>query len=252
MNSREMFQRRAISCAAMNCVNRFWWPPTASNHASLNAKPGWIEFVPRPTIDMLSTPHAMPMSYAPAITPCATKWAACCAEPHCRSTDVAGTSHGKPAAIHALRVTLEPCAPVCVTHPPTTSSTTSGSRSARSSRAFNTAPSRSVGCVFERRPFFLPIGLLAAPTMYASAIPVLLRRTHARAQRVGLRDIHLECVVLEVARQDHSVIPFGRFEAYVFVEHFVANLLRLTVYRLSQAAAAASLIVYLRALLQRQ
>ena len=33
-----------------------------------------------------STPHAIAMSYAPAITPCATKCAACCDEPHCRST----------------------------------------------------------------------------------------------------------------------------------------------------------------------
>ena len=58
-----------------------------------------------------STPHAIPMSYAPAITPCATKCAACCDEPHWRSTLVAGTLHGSPAATHALRVTLQPCSP---------------------------------------------------------------------------------------------------------------------------------------------
>ena len=33
-------------------------------------------------------PAAITTSYAPAITPCAAKWAACCDEPHWRSTDV--------------------------------------------------------------------------------------------------------------------------------------------------------------------
>ena len=79
-----------------------------------------------------STPHAIAMSYAPAITPCATKCAACCDEPHCRSTLVAGTLHGSPAATHALRVTLQPCSPDWVTQPPTTSSMTPGSKSLRS------------------------------------------------------------------------------------------------------------------------
>ena len=35
---------------------------------------------------------------------------------------VAGTLHGRPAATHALRVTLQPCSPAWVTQPPTTSS----------------------------------------------------------------------------------------------------------------------------------
>src|SRR5690349_24109274 len=83
-----------------------------------------------------STPHAIARSYAPAITPCATKCAACCDEPHCRSTEVAGTDHGRPAATHALRVTLQPCSPACVTHPPTTSSIVAGSMSLRSTIVF--------------------------------------------------------------------------------------------------------------------
>ena len=66
------------------------------------------------------------MSYAPAITPCATKCAACCDEPHWRSTLVAGTCHGSPPATHALRVTLQPCSPDWVTQPPTTSSIDAG------------------------------------------------------------------------------------------------------------------------------
>src|ERR1043165_6433971 len=66
-----------------------------------------------------STPHAIARSYAPAITPWATKCAACWLEPHRRSTPVAGTCHGGPAATHALRVTFVPCSPDWVTHPPT-------------------------------------------------------------------------------------------------------------------------------------
>jgi hypothetical protein len=46
---------------------------------------------------MDSTPHAIAMSYAPAMTPCAAKCAACCDEPHCRSRVVAGTDSGRPA-----------------------------------------------------------------------------------------------------------------------------------------------------------
>ena len=52
---------------------------------------------------MLSTPAAITTSYAPAITPCAAKWRACCDDPHCRSTVVPGTESGKPAARSALR-----------------------------------------------------------------------------------------------------------------------------------------------------
>src|SRR5205823_13683507 len=54
-----------------------------------------------------STPQAMAMSYRPAITLAATKCTACWDEPHWRSTLVAGTRHGSPAATHALRVTLQ-------------------------------------------------------------------------------------------------------------------------------------------------
>ena len=38
------------------------------------------------------------MSYAPAMTPCAAKETACWLLPHCRSTVVAGTLSGNPAA----------------------------------------------------------------------------------------------------------------------------------------------------------
>ena len=45
---------------------------------------------------MFSTPAAITTSYAPAITPCAAKCAACCDEPHWRSIDVPTTVSGKP------------------------------------------------------------------------------------------------------------------------------------------------------------
>ena len=51
---------------------------------------------------MTSTPAAMTMSYAPAITPCAAKCADCCDEPHWRSTVVAGTVSGKPGGEHGV------------------------------------------------------------------------------------------------------------------------------------------------------
>ena len=116
-----------------------------------------------------STPHAIARSYAPAITPWATKCMACCDEPHCRSTLVAGTCQGSPAATHALRVTLQPCSPDCVTQPPTTSSIRPGSTSdaaRRDPRSVN--PRRSVGCHPDRAPFRFPIGVRTVSTMTAS------------------------------------------------------------------------------------
>ena len=81
---------------------------------------------------MFSTPAAMTTSYAPAITPCAAKCAACCDEPHWRSTVVPGTDSGNPAASAALRAMLMPCSPTCMTQPMITSSTSAGSRPLRS------------------------------------------------------------------------------------------------------------------------
>src|SRR5205809_309809 len=148
----------------------FWGPPTASIHASLNGNPGWSPFAPSPTRDIASTPPAIARSSCPDTTAAAAEWTACCDEPHWLSMVTAGTSHGSPAAIHALRVTFTPCSPVCVTQPPKTSSIRRGSRPVRSSSPLTTAPSRSVGCSDDNLPFFLPIGLRTAPTMYASVM----------------------------------------------------------------------------------
>ena len=115
--------------SASTCATQNWMPSVLfvfARNSGLNGPvpPRAFDDIGARVID--STPHAIPMSYAPAITPCATKCAACCDEPHCRSTLVAGTLHGSPAATHALRVTLQPCSPDCVTQPPTTSSTQRG------------------------------------------------------------------------------------------------------------------------------
>src|SRR3989441_310000 len=60
---------------------------------------------------MCSTPPAMTTSYWPAITPTGAKLAACCPEPHIRSSVVPQTSTGKPAISAALRAMLNPCSP---------------------------------------------------------------------------------------------------------------------------------------------
>ena len=57
------------------------------------------------------------------MTPWAAKWMACWDDPHWRSTVVAGTDSGKPAASTALRPMLTAWAPTCMTQPMITSST---------------------------------------------------------------------------------------------------------------------------------
>ncbi len=58
-----------------------------------------------------SAPPAIAMSYWPDITPAAAKWTACWAEPHRRSTVVAGTDSGQPAASTATRPRLPAWSP---------------------------------------------------------------------------------------------------------------------------------------------
>ena len=114
------------------------------------------------------------------MTPWATKCAACCDEPHWRSTEVAGTCHGSPAATQALRVTLQPCSPDWVTQPPTTSSMVPGSTSLRSSRDRSVSPSRSEGCQFASAPFRLPTAVRTVSTMTASRASIALPHWNRR------------------------------------------------------------------------
>ena len=96
---------------------------------------------------MCSTPPPITTSWTPAAISAAPKLTACWAEPHWRSTVVAGVSIGSPACSHALRVTLNICSPYCCTQPPITSSTSAGSMPARSITSVKQVPSSSLGCV---------------------------------------------------------------------------------------------------------
>src|SRR5690606_5320180 len=111
------------------------------------------------------------------MTPWAAKWAACCDEPHWRSTEVAGTVSGKPAARTALRPMLRPWLPTCMTQPMITSSMSAGSRLLRSARALSTSPARSAACQPDSFPLRLPPAVRPASTMTAVGWFVLLRTT---------------------------------------------------------------------------
>ena len=97
---------------------------------------------------MCSTPPPITTSCTPEPTSAAPKFTACWAEPHWRSTVVAGVSIGRPACSHALRPTLKDCSPICWTHPVITSSTASAGMPARSITLENALPSSSFGWVF--------------------------------------------------------------------------------------------------------
>jgi len=56
---------------------------------------------------MTSTPAAMTMSWTPAMTAWAAKWAACCEEPHCRSMVVPTTDSGKPGGEGGIAADVE-------------------------------------------------------------------------------------------------------------------------------------------------
>ena len=101
------------------------------------------------------------------MTPWAAKWADCWDEPHWRSTLVEHTDSGNPAASTALRPMLRPCSPTCMTQPMTTSSMTAGSRSLRSTSAFNVSAARSTGCQPRSLPFRFPPAVRTASTMTA-------------------------------------------------------------------------------------
>ena len=88
--------------------------------------------MPIGTWPMCSTPEPIATSCTPAAISAAAKLTACWAEPHWRSTVVAGVSIGSPAWSHALRPTFNDCSPYCCTQPATTSSTSPASIPARS------------------------------------------------------------------------------------------------------------------------
>ena len=116
---------------------------------------------------MFSTPPAITHSYCPDMTPMAAKFAACCPEPHIRSSVVPQTSSGNPAMRAAFRAMLKPCSPTLLTQPITTSSTSVGSILVRCTRAVRVSARRSSGRTPDSFPFFRPTALRTAPTITA-------------------------------------------------------------------------------------
>ena len=82
-----------------------------------------------------SMPQAIPASMASEAISAATRWVACCADPHWASIVVAPVRWGRPACSQARRTMSFDCSPACVTHPPITWSTIAGSRPDRLSTA---------------------------------------------------------------------------------------------------------------------
>ena len=67
---------------------------------------------------MFSTPHASTMSSAPDEIMLAARFTANWLEPHCESMVEHATSGERPAVSHAVRVTLNACAPTLLMQPP--------------------------------------------------------------------------------------------------------------------------------------
>src|SRR5262249_25238129 len=194
----------ASTCATQNWMPSVLFVCARNSGANGPTPPLAFDDIGARVID--STPHAIAQSYAPAITPCATKCTACCEEPHCRSTDVAGTVHGSPAATQALRVTLQPCSPAWVTQPPTTSSTSAGSKSLRSTIVRSTRPRRSVGCHSASAPLRFPKAERAQSTITASrvAMSLMLEGDDLDEQR------HWPLVLTRVIARSRSVAEYPR------------------------------------------
>jgi hypothetical protein len=166
MSSRENPRLTAMRSAAPN-----WLGMSYGNSPGGRDVPGPLRtLAPSGTRDIASIPHPMPTSTAPAVTRFATKLLACCDEPHWQSTVVHAVSYGSPDDSHALRVTLLPCSPACVTQPPTTCSTIDASTPARFTTSICTAARISAGCSPDSNPLRFPIGVRTASTMTASGM----------------------------------------------------------------------------------
>ena len=80
---------------------------------------------------MLSTPHASTISSAPDEIMFAARFTANWLEPHCESTVEHVMLGERPPVSHAVRVTLNACAPTLLMHPPITWPTASDGTFAR-------------------------------------------------------------------------------------------------------------------------
>ena len=91
-SSRLMSKSLAIRSAPVN------WSGRSRSQPSGRGTPGPPKTAaPRPTRDIISTPHAMPTSIASAAIRPAMKWLACWAEPHWQSMVVTPAPAGSPA-----------------------------------------------------------------------------------------------------------------------------------------------------------
>ncbi len=134
--------------------------------------------------DIASMPHAMPTSMVPAATMSWTRCADCWPEPHCASIAVAPVCWGSPAYSQARRTMSLDCSPACVTQPPTTCSTRSGSTPARRSTSAWTKPSSAAGCTPASQPLRLPSGVRTASMMTGLPMP---KGWHRKLERVLVR-----------------------------------------------------------------
>src|SRR6516225_1998442 len=123
---------------------------------------------------IVSTPHPMAVSIAPAAMRLLAMWLACCDDPHWQSIVVAATSYGRPASSHDVRVTLKPCSPAWVTHPPTTCPTDAGSMPARLTTSTWAAPRMSAARSPESQPLRFPMGVRTASMITGCAMPDVL------------------------------------------------------------------------------
>src|SRR5919106_2682415 len=137
-------------------------------------------FEPIGTRDIISTPPEITTSSWPDQTAAAALKFVCIDEPHCRSTVVPQTLTGQPAVSATFRPMFQACSSICVTQPHWRSSTSAGSRSLRSTRAFRTCAESWSPRIEESVPCRRPIGLRTASTMSASGIGDSIDRPCAR------------------------------------------------------------------------
>src|SRR5918996_174439 len=137
-------------------------------------------FDPIGTRDIISTPPETTTSSWPDQTAAAALKFVCMDEPHWRSTVVPATLTGQPAVNATLRPMFHACSSIWVTQPHWTSSTSPGSRSLRSTRAFSTCAESWSPRIEASVPFRRPIGLRTASTMRASGIGDSIDRPGSR------------------------------------------------------------------------
>ena len=130
-SAREISHRSAIISAERPWGTRSYWASSSGGNGVPDSS-GWATLAPMGRWPMCSTPAPMATSAEPEAMREAARSTADWADPHWRSTVIAGTVSGRPAWSHALRATLLDCSPTWETAPEMTSPTSVGSIPARS------------------------------------------------------------------------------------------------------------------------